>query len=63
MYLAQVSKGILSEKGLLERKDKMVFYSRDVGGELTFVTNKKGRVTKAIMKQGKMTIKCKKLKQ
>jgi len=61
LFLSETKNNKESEMGLLQRRGVYEFYSPDSGGELIFKTNKKGKVTGIDLKQGKMTIKCKKI--
>jgi len=61
LFLSETKNTKESEKGLLHRRGAFEFYSPDSGGLLLFKTNKKGKVKRIDLKQGKMTIKCKKI--
>lgn len=62
LFLALYNNGKDSEKILLKRKGPNDFYSFENGAELEFLLDKKGQVTGIQMRQGKQSIKCKKIK-
>lgn len=63
LYMSQALGPNETEKGLLVRKSEYVFYSEQAGGDLEFRLNKKGKVKGFIIQQGKIKIRCKKIKR
>lgn len=63
LYMSQALGKHESEKGLLVRKSEYVFYSEQAGGDLKFKLNRKGKVKGFIIQQGKLKIRCKKMRQ
>ncbi|WP_051884388.1 serine hydrolase domain-containing protein [Chryseobacterium luteum] len=61
LFLSMYENGNDGEKMLLERKSDNTFYARKNNAELQFLLDKKGKVTGIQMKQGKQSIKCKKI--
>lgn len=51
-----------SEKALMMREDGHTYYMSDNGGRVIFEMPEKGRVRRAYLKQGKLKLKCKKVK-
>lgn len=62
LFLSMYNNGKDSEKVLLERKGENSFYAFENGANLLFLLDKKGKVDGIEMKQGKQSIKCKKIK-
>lgn len=62
LFAIMPDQGANGEKALLERKGENNFYSRKFNSEFDFTLNKKGEITGIQLKQGKMSIKCKKIK-
>jgi hypothetical protein len=61
LFMTESTDSTESETQLLERRDAFTFYARDIDGELVFLENDNGKVVGVKMKQGKNTIKCKKI--
>lgn len=62
LFLSMYNNGKDSEKVLLERKGENSFYAFENGANLLFLLDKKGKVDGIEMKQGKQSVKCKKIK-
>lgn len=61
LFVIDQNNGAEGEKALLERKGENIFYSRKYNSEFNFILNKKGKITGIMMKNGKQSIKCKKV--
>lgn len=61
LFMSELQDGKIGEKALLERIDANTFYLRTAKGKLIF-TLENNKVKQLILEQGKMSIKCKKIK-
>lgn len=61
LFMTESRDSTESETQLLERRDAFTFYARDIAGELQFWENGSGKVAGIKMKQGKTTIKCRRV--
>lgn len=61
LFMSELQDGKIGERGLLERMDANTFYLRSAKGKLIF-TIVNDQVKNLVLEQGKMKIKCKKLK-
>jgi len=61
LFMSELQDGKIGERGLLERLDANTFYLRSAKGKLIF-TIENNQVKNLVLEQGKMKIKCKKLK-
>ena len=62
LFISELEDNKVGEKGLLERIDANTFYLRQANGKLIFTLDKNNQVTKLLLEQGKMSIKCSKIK-
>lgn len=61
LFVSMNENGKMGEKALLERRSDNNFYARKFNSEFNFILDKAGKVTGIELKNGKQTIKCKKI--
>ncbi|MCB0410480.1 MAG: beta-lactamase family protein [Flavobacteriales bacterium] len=63
LFMAEGTFSQNQDRILLERKGELAYYSSESGGYLDFEVNKKGDVKRVILTQGKLKLKCRKIKK